>query len=275
MSVRTTPAVLLRAHPWSESSHVLRFLTPGLGVVGVVARGVRSRSSKGGAPLETFARGELTLDFRPERELHGYRDFVPGPGNPRGLGRALLALSGASYLAELVLAHALEEGHPALHERFVEAISALEEAEARALPGIFLAAGWGILDDFGFPPRLDACVRCGGDPGGGGGAGAGPGENPGGDPDGAGEADPGTALARFDFEAGGLLCPVCAGPRSGARLGPGARADLGRLAAGEPVGALRGALQHFGFLDHYARLHLGLDRPLKSEPLVRQALLAA
>jgi DNA repair protein RecO len=258
--VRTTPAVLLRAHPWSESSHVLRFLTPELGVVGVVARGVRSRSSKGGAPLETFARGELTLDFRPERELHGYRDFVPGPGTPRGLGRALLALAGASYLAELILDHALEEGHPGLFDRFVGALAALEEAEAEALPGIFLAAGWGILDDFGFPPRLEACVRCGGDPGGGGEEEA---------------ATPTPALARFDFEAGGLLCPRCAGPGTGARLGPGARADLERLAAGASVGALRGALAHFGFLDHYARLHLGLDRPLRSEPLVRQALPSA
>jgi recombinational DNA repair protein (RecF pathway) len=38
MSLLTTPAVLLRAHPYSESSRILRFYTRASGVVGAIAR---------------------------------------------------------------------------------------------------------------------------------------------------------------------------------------------------------------------------------------------
>ncbi|NNK62687.1 MAG: DNA repair protein RecO, partial [Gemmatimonadetes bacterium] len=42
MAVTTTDAVLLRAHAYGETSRVLRFLTRDRGIVGVMARGVRS-----------------------------------------------------------------------------------------------------------------------------------------------------------------------------------------------------------------------------------------
>jgi DNA repair protein RecO len=250
VSAVTVPAVLLRAHPYSESSHVLRFLTPGHGIVAALARGVRSRSSRGAAPLETFARGELTVDLREGRDLQGFRDFRPGPGEPRRLGRDLLSLSAASYLAELVLSHALEEGHPHLFDRLVEALEHLETAEVGAVPGHFLAAGWGILSEFGFPPEVGSCVGCGGSL------------------DGVG-AD---ALARFDVEAGGVRCPGCAPDREGGRLGPGALADLARLAGGDPPAAFAGAGVHFALLDRFALVHLGLSRPFRSTALVRSAL---
>jgi DNA repair protein RecO len=250
VSAVTLPAVLLRAHPYSESSNVLRFLTPGHGIVAVLARGVRSRSSRGAAPLETFARGELTVDFREGRDLQGFRDFRPGPGEPRRLGRDLLPLSAASYLAELVLAHALEEGHTGLFDRFVEVLERLETAEPGAVPGVFVAGGWGILSDFGFPPEVGNCVECGGP-----------------------LDDVSTdALARFDVEAGGVRCPGCAPDREGGRLGPGALADLTRLVGGDPPTPLTGAGVHFALLDRFALVHLGLSRVFRSTALVRSAL---
>lgn len=271
MSVLTVPAVLLRAHPYSETSRILRFLTAELGVIGVLARGVRSRSSKGTASLETFARGELTLDHRPQRDLQHFRDFHPGPGDPRRLGRDLLPFAAASYLAELVLAHAMEggegEGSPALFEGFASALAVLETEPLDRVPGVFLAAGWGILSEFGFPPGLDACVRCGATLGDGGGT------------------------FRFDILAGGLRCPACAeggtgsarGPSAppsspsaaaslGPRVGPGARAALRALAAGEAPDPLPGASAHFGILDRFALTHLGLSRTFRSAELVRGAL---
>jgi DNA repair protein RecO len=251
MTVVTVPAVLLRAHPYSESSHVLRFLTPGEGVVATVARGVRSRSSRGASPLETFARGELTVDLREGRDLQGFRDFRPGPGDPRRLGRGLLPLAAASYLAELVLAHALEEGQPQLYVRLVAAFAALEEAPLAQAPGTFLAAGWGILADFGFPPEVAHCVGCGGDL---------TGVTP-------------QALARFDLESGGIRCPDCAPEgQVGGRLGPRALADLAALAAGHQPAELAGEGVHFALLDRFARIHLGMSRPFRSAAMVAAGL---
>jgi len=274
VSVLTVPAVLLRAHPYSETSRILRFLTPELGVVGVLARGVRSRSSKGGASMETFARGDLTLEYRPQRDLQHLRDFHAGPGDPRRLGRDLLPFAAASYLAELVLAHAMEEGEgegsPALFHRLVSALASLETESMARVPGVFLAAGWGILFEFGVPPGLEVCVRCGG---------------PLDDVAVEGVQEPGAGgICRFDIQAGGLRCPTCShgvtassgpsprGASVGPRVGPAARAALRALAEGEVPDALSGAPAHFGILDRFALTHLGMSRTFRSAELVRGAL---
>jgi DNA repair protein RecO len=272
VTLHTLPAILLRAHPYSETSRILRFLTPELGVVATLARGVRARSGKGTGALETFARGDLTVDLRPDRDLQGYRDFRPGPGDPRRLGRGLFPFAAASYLAELVLAHQLEEESELLFRTFSAGLDALESAPDPDLPGHFLSAGWQILAVFGFPPELEACVRCGG-----------PVEDA--------EAEP---FPRFDLEAGGLRCPECALGGEGPRIGPGARRVLHSLVGGGVVvpggGAARGGgsdrsashlmtgspveglSAHLTLLDRFALLHLGMGRPFRSEPLLRAAV---
>lgn len=258
MSLHTTPALLLRAHPYSETSRILRFLTPAHGVVALLARGVRARTGRGAGALETFARGELTADFRPDRDLQGFRDFRPGGGDPRRLGRDLLAFAAASYLAELVLAHAMEEAGPDLYDAFVAALEALESAPADLLPFHALAGGWQLLALFGFPPELEACVAC------------------------QGPVDAEAAALRFDLEAGGLRCARCLGqeagaePRKGSRVGPriGPRAleALRTFVRGEAPGPVEGATRQFSLLDRFALLHLGMNRPFRAEALVRAAL---
>ncbi|TVP49611.1 MAG: DNA repair protein RecO [Gemmatimonadales bacterium] len=261
VSALTVPAVLLRAHPYSESSRILRFLTPELGVVAVLARGVRTRNSRGASALETFARGELTMDFRLERDLQHFRDFRPDAGDPRRLGRDLLPFAGASYLAEMVLVHAMEEGEgsPELFDHFTGALAELETASPERVPGVFLSAAWGILSDFGFPPDFRNCVVCGVS------LDAAEGDAP-------AEGGQEHELARFDIEAGGLRCAGCGGAGTGPRIGPGARAALTALAAGTPPDTLPGAAAHFGILDRFALVHLGLSRVFRSADLVRTAL---
>jgi DNA repair protein RecO len=267
VSAITVPAVLLRAHPYSETSRILRFLTPELGVVAVLARGVRTRNSRGSSSLETFARGELSVDFRPERDLQHFRDFRPDTGDPRRLGRDLLPFAGASYLAEMVLVHAMEEGEgsPELFDRFTGALADLETASPERAPGVFLAAGWQILSEFGFPPDFRNCVVCGASM-------EAPGAAEGMDPAQPAAGGGQDTLARFDIEAGGLRCAGCGGAGTGPRVGPGARAALTALAAGTPPDALPGAAAHFGILDRFALTHLGLSRTFRSADLVRTAL---
>lgn len=244
MTLVTRTGTLLRSHPYSETSRILRVLTPGAGVVSLIAKGARSRSSKGGAPMDLFDELEITYRHRSDRDLHTLHD-VRSVRRRRELGADLLRFSGASFLAELILAHTLEEDNPRLHDRLAVGLDALLEAPRDARAGVLVAAGWGLMGEFGFPPALEHCVRCH-------------------------QPIPTEGLARFDLGAGGLRCPSCgsgAGPSSspaGPRLGPEARVDLAELVAGRPPVPLRGAREHFRLLERFALYHLDRRSEFKS-----------
>jgi len=267
VTVHTTRGILLRAHAWSETSRILRFLTPDLGIVGVSARGVRRRSSSGEMPLETFALGDLTLDWRPGRELHPFREFrVDAASSPRALARDMLAFAGASFLAEFVLTHALESSESeGLFPILSETLQALERASGTPPPdAIILSAAWRLLAHFGFPPELERCLGCGTD------------------------LDADVGETRFDLASGGLRCARCSGAASnaassggrssgsgaGVLVGPGARMALRQMLDGDPPMELPGALQHFTLVERYAILHLGLSRPFRASELMVGALRA-
>ncbi len=263
MTRRSLSAILLRSHPYGDTSQILRFLTPDLGVVAVVAKGVRAQRSRGrGGGLELFALGSLDLDHRPGRALHGFRGFEVDPAwSVHGLAREMLALAGASYLSELILAHVVdEEAQPILFAYLAEVLRAMQAAESAALSGIFLRAGWGIVGLFGFPPALDRCVVCDAEV------------------DLAGDAEPAedVQLVRFDLQAGGVRCERCAPGGSGPRLGPLAMAGLRSLVSGEPGPPgnppTRGALGLFRLFDRFARLHLGLERTFRSTDTVEESI---
>jgi len=262
---RSLPAILLRSHPYGDTSLILRFLTPDLGVVAVVARGVRTQRSRGrSGGLELFARGRLELDHRSGRALHGFRGFEAEPqASTQGLAREMLALAGASYLAELILAHTVEEEpQPELFPYVSAMIEALETAKPQALAFILLEAGWGILGSFGFPPSLDQCVACGTEV-----------------ELSSSESDATAQLVRFDLTAGGLRCKECADGGIGPRLGPKALEELREVVGGDrgaggegaPV-PLQGALGLFRLMDRFARLHLGLERTFRSTSTVEERI---
>jgi DNA repair protein RecO (recombination protein O) len=246
MSLVTVPAVLLRSHPYSESSLVLRFLTPDHGIVSVLAKGVRKRSSRGETPLETFQRGALTFLHREERDLHGFRDFKAASSS-RPLAGDLLRFSGASFLAELVLSHILQEANPALFEHLVSLLERLGAAPVGELSGLVLSGAWTLLLDFGFPPSLDTCLGCG-------------------------RPLPGPGFARFDVAGGGLRCGACSTEGTGPRLGPEAQAALRAMVAGAPPSELRGAPAHLSLVERYALHHLDGRRPFHATTLLRSVL---
>ncbi len=246
MSLVTVPAVLLRSHPYSESSLILRFLTPEFGVVSVLARGVRRRSSRGEAPMETFQRGLLTFHHRDDRDLHGFRDFQPH-SSPRVLAADLLRFSGASFLAELVLTHALQGQNIDLHRRVVGLLERLESGPAQGLAGAILGGAWSLLVEFGFPPSVEACLGCG-------------------------APLPGEGLGRFDLEGGGIRCSACADRGVGPRMGPEAQSVLRQFLSGRPPLHLRGGVAHLSLVERYALHHLGGRRPFQTTPLLRDAL---
>lgn len=242
-------ALLLRSHPYSESSRILRFLTPHHGVVSAIGRGVRSRGSRGGASLEVFARGSLTLDHRPGRDLQGFRSFdVEDPH--RSLPLSLVRFGGASFLGELALRHGTEEGNPALFEGIDHALSLLEVKDDAAAAALVVATGWRIMALLGYAPELDQCVVCG-------------------------ESIPEGGTARFDHAAGGVRGPECTpttGPPPGPLVGPGTRALLARMLMGEEPEALPRLRVHLRLLHHFATWHMGQGRAMESYAFLAQRL---
>lgn len=246
MSLVTVPAVLLRSYPYSETSLILRFLTPEFGVVSALARGVRRRSSRGQTPLETFQRGALTLTYREERDLHGFRDFESSSTALR-FAADLLRFGGASFLAELVLTHTMQEANPGLFADLVGALDRIEVAPQEALPGVILSGAWTLLVDFGFPPTLGECVECG-------------------------RELPGRGIGRFDLEGGGVRCLGCADRGTGPRIRPEAQLDLRALVSGNPPETIRGVASHLSLVERYALHHLEARRPFQSTSLLRSSL---
>ncbi len=246
MAPVTTRAVLLRAYPFGETSRVLRFYTDDRGLMGVVARGVRSRTGKGSTTLATFASGDLTVYVRPHRDLQTMKDFSCTRLRA-DLGADVLRFAGASAVAELVLSHAdHEEPHPDLFRALESALDALSEVDSPLVPSACLAGLWQVVEAFGFAPQLDPCVHCG-------------------RPLGDGEE------GRFDLAAGGVRCAACCEGAAGPRVGPGARRQLARLLEGDVSSPITHARAHLALLSEFVTYHVA-SRPLRSIPFLGDLL---
>lgn len=249
MALISTPAVLLRSYDYSETSRILRLLTRDEGIVGIMAKGARTRTSKGGSSLVNFASGDLTFYFKEGRDLHTLKEFA-STARRRAIGTDVLRFGAAAVVAEIVLRHVGEASSPSLFARVEGALDDLAACDAGRVVSVLLMHGWGLVEVLGFRPRLDACVACG-------------------------EA-PGDAMARFDFDAGGIRCGACAERldvgEAGPRIGPGARLQLSALLAGEAV-PVRRPRAHLRLLSDFAVYHVTGGRPLEAvgflEPLVR------
>jgi DNA repair protein RecO (recombination protein O) len=236
MSAVTTRGVLLRSHPYSESSRVMRFFTEDHGVVGVMARGIRKGPRGGG--IDLFGEVALTLHMKPGRDLQTLGEASPTRPR-RGLGSHPLRLACAGVLAELVLRH---HGEAPSHEVFAALGAGLDRLEAvpvDSVAGTLLAEGWGLVSALGFHPQVDGCVLCG--------AALAPDE-----------------VGRFDFEAGGVRCAGCAHGMVGPRVGPGAREQLRALLQGEVPETLERPRAHLQLLSDFVTHHVSGVRPLEA-----------
>ena len=238
MSTVTTPAILLRGHPYSESSRVLRFYTQELGLVGVMARGVRKGASKGRGSPGTFGEGIAAIVVRETRELQILREFTPVKTR-FGLAGDFRRLAGASIAAELVLRHAGQEPHAELYNALSAGLDRLETAAPASVHGEVLALGWKLVQVLGFAPELSVCTACG-------------------------EVLEEGDMGRFDLAAGGVRGPGCAAPRGSRRIGPVARAQLRSLLEGSVPPDLRGSPAHLSLLNDFTTFHMLGGRRLDS-----------
>lgn len=238
MSVVTTDAILLRAYPFSETSRVLRLYARDLGLVGVMARGIRRGASRGRGGVDTFGEGTAVIFVRDGRELQSLREFSPAKVR-FGLAGDFRRLAGASIAAEIVLRHAAEEPNAALYAALSTGFDRLETAQAEDVVGQVLALGWRIIHTLGFAPELTTCTA-------------------------SGRAIEPDEMARFDLSAGGVRGPECPSSDSARRIGPLARQQLLTLLTGEVPEELRRPGAHLTLLDDFITFHMLGGRRLAS-----------
>ena len=158
--VYKTEAIVLRSMNLGEADRVLTVLTPRLGKLRVIAKGVRRTRSRIGGALEPFSDVQLVL------AVGRTWDVVTSSSleDPHlGLRNDLHSTAAAWYIIEL--ADRFCEGAADSHEAFrllAQALSALDAPLAEVTREV--VARWfelALLDAMGFRPELAQCLECG------------------------------------------------------------------------------------------------------------------
>jgi DNA repair protein RecO (recombination protein O) len=234
MSLVTTPAIVLSALRYSETSKIVRLATREIGVQSAIAKGALRPRSRFGAALQVLSEGQAQLLVKEHRELHTLAAFdltCLHVGLAADLGR----YATASALAEVMLRFAPADPHPESYDLLREALGALASTPAATLDPLGFRLLWRLVSVLGFAPALDACVR-----------------------DGA--SLPADGGLPFNTREGGALCAACAAQHGAAQPPPRARADLGALldpGAELPVLDARHCESHRRLLARYIRQRLG------------------
>ena len=152
----TTDAIVLSRFDLGEADRVLTLITPGIGKLKAIAKGVRRPTSRLGGSLEPFA--ELTVALARGRTFDVVTQVSVGHAW-LNLRDSLEATATAWYLAELA-DRSLEERHAA-EPLYLVLRRAYELLDAAMAPG--RVARWyemHLLDELGVRPEVDRCVEC-------------------------------------------------------------------------------------------------------------------
>jgi DNA repair protein RecO (recombination protein O) len=230
----STPAIVLSAIRFSETSKIVRLATRDLGIQSAIAKGALRPKSSFGASLQALSEGQAQLYLKESRELQTLAAFDLTHLRV-GLAGDLSRYAAASALAELALRVTPASAHPSSYDLLSGGLTLLETAPIEAVDVLGLRLLWRLISVLGFAPSLDHCVR------------------------------DGTAISpegplAFSAGEGGALCTKCAIGHGATRLSPGDRADL--VALVEPQGDLptldaRHTAAHRRLLARFLRYHLG------------------
>lgn len=239
MSATITPAIILAAFRYGETSKIVRLATRDHGVQSAIAKGASRPRSRFGASLQVLSGGDASLIIHSHRDLQLLTAFDPVRVRI-GVTRDMPRYAAAAALAEVMLRFAPAEAHPEAYLGLEQGLDDIERAGTGAVESVALRAIWLLVGELGFSPALDFCVR-----------------------DGAALPEGGLVFSPQD---GGALCAGCAtAPGEVSRLRPEDRADLEALLdrGGEPP-SLDGtrAAAHRRLLSRYIRYHLAEGAPL-------------
>ena len=154
-----TDAIVLSRFNFGEADRILSVLTPSLGKLRVIAKGIRRPTSRFASHTELLSLTHLTL--AKGRDL----DVVAGAqlrGGYWSVREDLDAMGSASHCAELVEQLLQErDSHPGLFRALRSALELLDSGASPNLIGRWFELT--ILASVGFRPDLYRCVACGND----------------------------------------------------------------------------------------------------------------
>jgi DNA repair protein RecO (recombination protein O) len=241
MAPIATPALILHAFPYGETSKIVRLLTSELGPQSVMAKGARQPRSKFGARLQVFSEGSAQIYVRPGRDLQTLADFDVHDQH-RGLSGSVARYAAAAAVAEIVMRLAPAEAHEDVYRVTCSALANLEIVDAALLDVASLVWLWAVVGALGFAPRADACAR-------------------------DGQPLP-TGRVRFSVLDGGFLCASCSRGADGTALEQQDRAVLEALIQGAAgrVGTLtpKHAAAHRRLLKRFVERHIAEGRELRA-----------
>ena len=225
--VYKTEAIVLRTMDLGEADRVLTVLTPRLGKLRVIAKGVRRPRSRIGGGLQPFSDVQLVL------AVGRTFDVVTSSSleDPHlGLRNDLHSTAAAWYLVEL--ADRFCEGAADSHEAFrllAQGLSALDAGDDVAREVVARWFELALLEAMGFRPELARCLECGA------------------------AIEPEGNL--YSAAGGGVVCPGCRhAAHAGRAISPDALKILRHLQRSPLVGVLRLRLE--------AGLHREVERLL-------------
>ena len=187
--VYKTEAIVLRSMDLGEADRVLTVLTPRLGKLKVIAKGVRRPRSRIGGGLQPFSDVQLVLAVGRTFDVVTSTSVEDAH---LGVQNDLHSTATAWYVVDLV--DRFIEGAADSHDAFrllAQALSALDAGPAVSRQVVTRWFELALLDAMGFRPELSRCLDCGAaiEPAGNG----------------------------FSPVAGGIVCPQCRHAAHGAR----------------------------------------------------------
>ena len=243
--VYKTEAIVLRTMDLGEADRVLTVLTPRLGKLRVIAKGVRRPRSRIGGGLQPFSDVQLVL------AVGRTFDVVTSTSleDPHlGLRNDLHSTAAAWYVVEL--ADRFCEGAADSHEAFrllAQALSALDAGDEISREVVARWYELALLAAMGFRPELGQCLECG-----------------------AAIEPEGNAYSPV---GGGVVCPSCAHASHGARpISADALKVLRHLLRSPLVGVLRLRLDSALHREVERLLHATVSAVLERELRTRDFL---
>ena len=230
-----TPAIVLGALRYGETSRIVRLATRDHGVQSAIAKGALRPRSRFGAALQLLSEGQAHLLPSRSSDLHTLVAFDL-TATHAGLAQHLERFGAASALAEVAARFIPPVPNAALYHQFRDDIELIELAPGEAIGVVVLRAMWRLITELGLGPTVSRCAR-----------------------DAAPLPADSVALSLRD---GGFLCDACARLGATTRLDAEDRSDLIALltpAAELPLLSERQAAAHRRLLLRWVREHLSGD----------------
>ncbi len=157
--IQKTEAIVIRTRPFRSSSLIVTFFTQNFGKMQGIVKGVHREGERRGAEFELFTHLEILFYEKKRSDLHLISETSILDSHSQ-LRQSLEGLLDASFFCELT-EELTETGdpHPQLFELLKVCFRYLSVLPAVKLRNLFEMK---LLNEIGWQPHLDSCLKCGG-----------------------------------------------------------------------------------------------------------------